>query len=109
MVELNAISIDKEDIPYQFDIELAGELFTFLVKYNELSDTFTVDLSKDEIPIVYGEPLVYGRPLFSAFSDVRLPQVELIPFDVANKEERVSYENMNETVFLYVMDGEEDV
>lgn len=104
--ELQAISIDKDDVPYEFDIELGGTMYTFLVKYNDLMDVFTLDLFKEDgTPLVYGEPLIYGRPLFDALSSVELPSVQLIPFDVADKEERVSYDNMNETVFLYVIEG----
>lgn len=107
--ELQAISIDKDDVPYEFDIELGGTMYTFLVKYNDLMDVFTVDLFKEDgAPLVYGEPLIYGRPLFDALSSVELPSVQLIPFDVADKEDRVSYDNMNETVFLYVIEGDSE-
>lgn len=100
--ELEAISIDKEDIPYRFDIELVGEMFTFLVRYNAIFDFFTVDLSKNGEYLVYGVPMVYGVPLFGSLDDVNLPKVPLVPYDIANKENEITYDNMNRTVFLYV-------
>lgn len=102
MEELKAISIDKEDIPYQFDVELVGEMFTFLIKYNATFDFFTVDLSKNGEILVYGVPMVYGVPLFGSFNNVNLPRVPLVPYDLANKEDVITYDNMNRTVFLYV-------
>lgn len=102
MPELEAISIDKEDVPYQFDIELEGEMFSFLIKYNALFDFFTVDLAKNGEALVYGVPMVYGVPLFGSLDDVNLPRVKLVPYDIANKEGAVTYDNMNKTVFLYV-------
>lgn len=34
------IPIEKENIPYQFDIELGADLFTLEVNYNERFDFF---------------------------------------------------------------------
>lgn len=104
--ERDAISIDKSDVPYQFSIELSGELFDILVNYNTLFDYFTMDLYKDGEPVIYGAPIVYGTPMFSGVADVRLPKVQLLPFDVAGKELRAGFEEMNQTVFLFLMDGE---
>ena len=41
------IEIDKDEIPYSFEIELAGEVFEIEVNYNQTYDFFTVDLFKD--------------------------------------------------------------
>lgn len=106
--ERDAISIDKEDIPYEFQIDLDGTIYTFVVKYNSTFDYFTVDLSIDDEVIVYGAQLIYGTPLFTGVTDERIPSTPLIPFDVAGIEGRITYDNMNETVFLFVMDGETD-
>jgi len=96
------IEIDKELIPYRFDITLAGEVFLFDVRYNEQADVFTVDLfDVNEDPIVYGEPLVLGQPLFSDLNDERLPLDELTPLDLSGRESRVTYDNLGKTVFLY--------
>lgn len=102
--ERDAISIDKEDIPYSFDMEFGGIMYSFTVKYNAAADWFTIDvaLAINNEAIVYGVPLVYGVELFAAYPDDRLRPIRLKPYDVAGKETRITYDNMNETVFLFV-------
>jgi hypothetical protein len=101
------IDIDKEAIPYQFDIELAGELFTMDIRYNERADFFTVDLSKDDNPIVIGEKIVYGRPLFSTISNSMLPASVIFPIDESGRAvDKITWDNFMETVVLLV--GEVD-
>lgn len=96
------IEIEKESIPYQFDIELEGVIYTFLIDYNTTHDFFTVDLSITDVPIVTGEKMVYGSPLFSDISDERLPSFQIIPYDLSGVETRVSWENLGVSVFLYL-------
>jgi hypothetical protein len=97
------IEIDKEAIPYQFDIELAGEVFTMEIHYNTRFDFFTVTLYKDDELIVAGEKIVYGNPLFSSIIDERLPKVPIIPIDESGKPvERITWDNFGETVVLLV-------
>lgn len=104
------IEIEKDLIPYRFDITLAGEVFYFDVRYNEHADIFTVDLyDVNEDPIVYGEPLVLGKALFDDLDDERLPLAQLMPLDLSGRESRVTYDNLDKTVFLYDLsetDGE---
>lgn len=102
MAELKAVPVDKESIPYRFDISLASEIFTLEIHYNAVGDFFTVNAEKNGTPLVYGEKLTYGMPLFSSLSDKRLPKVTLTPYDVAGKETRVSFDNLNESVFLFI-------
>lgn len=100
------IDIDKNEIPYAFEMELAGEIFEFEVNYNQAHDFFTVDLFKDGGVLVIGEKLILNRPLFRNRIDIDLPKVQIIPKDRADSANRITYENLNETVFLYV--GETD-
>lgn len=97
------IPIEKENIPYRFEIELGAEIFEFEIRHNDTYDFFTIDLYKDGAPLVYGEKVVYGVPLFLDVRDLDFPVVEIVPIDRAGLETRVTYENMNETVFLVVM------
>lgn len=101
------IEIDKDEIPYSFEIELAGEVFEIEVNYNQTHDFFTVDLFKDGGVLVIGEKLIINRPLFKNRVNIDLPKVQIIPKDRANSATRITYENMNETVFLYVGDSGE--
>lgn len=96
------IDIDKDAIPYRFDITLGNSVYLMDVRYNRLADLFTIDLyTQDEDVITYGEPIIYGKPLFSDMADSRLPISELIALDVSGVETQVSWENLGKTVFLY--------
>jgi hypothetical protein len=96
------LPIEKELIPYKFEIELVNELFTFEVHYNKRFDYFTIDISKNEQPLVYGEKLILNRPLFDGLVNIELPKVNIVPRDRAEIETRITYDNLSETVFLYV-------
>lgn len=98
------IEIDKESIPYSFEIELGEEVFEIEVNYNESGDFFTVDLFKNGYALVLGEKLILNTPLFNNKVSIELPKVTLIPIDRAGLSSRITWENMNETVFLYVGD-----
>ncbi|MBU8908499.1 phage baseplate plug family protein [Desertibacillus haloalkaliphilus] len=100
------IPIQKEQIPNEFEIRLAGELFTFEVHYNAEYDFFTVDLYKSGDVLVLGEKVVYDSPLFDTYSDERFPGVTITPLDRADNEDRVTYSNLGNTVFLYVSDDD---
>ncbi|MEA0552964.1 hypothetical protein U1P98_04470 [Lysinibacillus irui] len=101
------IEIDKGEIPYSFEIELAGEIFEFEVNYNQTHDFFTVDLFKDGGVLVIGEKLIINRPLFRNLVNIDLPKEQIIPKDRAGVADRITYDNLNETVFLYVGESDE--
>lgn len=108
MIEFDEyIDIDKNETPYSFEIDLAGEVFEFEVNYNQAHDFFTVDLFKDNDALVIGEKLILNRPLFRNIVNIQLPKVIIIPKDRANSATRITYENLNETVFLYVGESDE--
>jgi hypothetical protein len=100
---LEYIPIEKENIPYRFEIELEAEIFEMEIRYNDLYDFFTIDLYKDGEPLVYGEKVVYGVPLFQDVRDLRFPAVDIVPMDEAGLENQVTYENFQKTVFLAVV------
>lgn len=100
----NYIPIEKEMIPYSFDIRVAGETFTFTINYNLDNDFFTVDLMRDTEVLAYGEVLTYGRALFSSYADERFPRMPIIPYDLSMQEERVGWENFMEKVFLFIIE-----
>ncbi|WP_346235736.1 hypothetical protein MKY04_09345 [Lysinibacillus telephonicus] len=100
------IEIEKALIPYRFEIELGAELFELEIQYNQIGDYFTIDLYKDGEVLCYGEKIVYGEPLFSEIYDTRYPAPTIIPIDESGKESRVSWDNLNESVFLVVMNYE---
>lgn len=104
------IPIDKETLPERFEIDLGDETFTMQVNYNETGDFFTLDLFEvgdagELIDFIMGEKLVLGRALWADVPRVNIPAPTLIPLDIGMKAKRVSYENLGESVFLYIMDG----
>lgn len=100
------INIEKELIPYRFEMEFGTELFEMAVAYNAVGDFFTIDLYKNSEALVYGEKVVYGVPLFAEVYDHRFPAPTIIPQDESGKENRVTWDNLNKTVFLVVSNGE---
>lgn len=101
------IPINKELIPYSFNILLGSTLFNLKVKYNKLKDLFTIDVLKDNEVICYSEPIIYGVPLFQdIFMIEKYPSVKIIPLDLSESTDKITYDNFYNTVFLYV-DNEE--
>ncbi len=105
---MNYIDIDKDKVPYRFDITLAGETYTFEVKYNTLKDFFTIDLLKNDRVIVLGEKIIYGKPLFLNSQHKDIPKVDILPLDLTDKSERITFENLNKEAFLFLIDGDEN-
>ena len=105
------IEITKELIPYTFEISLADEIFTITVNYNAYADMFTLSLEKDGETICAGEPLIYGVPLWeNLFVCGKYPELNIIPLDESGKMNSVTFENLNETVFLTIDNaGDENV
>lgn len=102
------ININKNLIPYRFEILIENETFEFTVNYNELYDYFTIDLYRNNTPIVLGEKLVYKKPLFMSCFHKDIPKVLIVPYDISGKTDRITFENMNEQVFLYLLEDDEN-
>lgn len=105
---MNFIEINKNLIPYEFDITLKGETFRLVVNYNYLNDFFTIDLYKNGEILVLGEKIVYARPLFLSCLHKNIPRPYIIPFDFSENTDRVTFENLNEEVFLYLVEDDSD-
>ncbi|TQK41973.1 hypothetical protein FB479_11674 [Brevibacillus sp. AG162] len=96
------IDIDKNEIPYRFEIDLAGRIYGMEIHYNYSFDFFTVNLSSNGEPIIVGEKIVYGRPLFSYSTDLRLPKVAIVPRDLSGLSSSVGWNELGTSVFLMV-------
>jgi len=105
MSDYKFIAIDKELVPYRFEITLAGHTFGFEIRYNAMRDFFTVDLYRGDNLIVTGEKVVYGRSLFLNQQHLDVPTVPIIPYDLSLAANRVTWENLNNTVFLWLLKG----
>ena len=101
------IEINKELVPYSFNILLADEWFELYVRYNENADLFTVTLYKED-ELICTEPVIFGVPLFQdIYQPGKFPAITIVPYGA--NEIAVTFENLGETVFLTVDDeGDED-
>ncbi len=103
------IPIKKKLIPYRFNIELAGEIFTVRVDYNSYADLFSLALYKNNVLVCAGEPLIYGSPLWQdVYKAGSFPALKIVPLDESGAENTVTFENLGNTVFLCILDREDD-
>lgn len=101
----NIIEIEKELLPYNFNIALAGEVFNMAFMYNKTADLFTCTLSKNNEVLVYNEPVIYGVEMFAdVYESGLFPMLAIVPLDEAGNETAVTYENFGKTVFLTIDD-----
>lgn len=110
---MEIVPIDKANIPEYFSIVFGVETFILSFAYNEVEDYFTVGLLLpnelgENTELIMGEKLVLNKPLWSDFSDLDLPAPQLVPLDISGQEQRITWENLNTTVFLYVNNGAPD-
>ena len=110
------IEINKDLIPYEFDIVLADETFKIGINFNETAELFTVDLSKlneesgEYEEICKGEPIVYGKKLWEdVYITDRYPAVDIVPLDESGENNAVTFDNLNETVFLCIDNTDDDI
>lgn len=109
----DVINFDKSELPERFEIDFYEQTVVLQFDYNATGDFFTVHLYKigddgEDVPVVLGEKLVLGRALWENISRFDIPAPTLIPLDIGMKAECVTYENMNDSVFLYILDGAEE-
>lgn len=106
---MEVIEINKELIPYTFEMVLNREVFEFRVDYNNTADLFTVSLYKDGQPLCIGEPIIYGIPIFSDIQNRgHFPKVTITPIDPSDETQEVTFDNLSATVLL-VLEGDVDV
>ena len=96
------IEIDRDAIPYRFEMKLGGITWGFEVRYNSEFDFFTMDLFRGDETILVGEKIVYGQPLF----EEEMKPVRIVPLDLSGNTDRVGWDELGETVFLYLEGGE---
>lgn len=96
------ININKELIPYTFNLTLDKTVYEMHIDHNADHDFFTMSLYHNGRAIVDSEKIVYGWPLFHSVR-VYIPGFPVvIPADISGQEDRVTFENLNQTVFLYM-------
>ena len=105
---MEVLEINKDLLPYECTIQLAGEVFGLQFNYNATADLFSVDLYREGELICAGEPIVYGVPLWrDVYRAGSFPALEIIPKDPSGENNAVTYDNMSRTVLLIIDNGEE--
>lgn len=112
----DVIEIDKELIPYEFDILLADETFKIGINYNNTAELFVLSLSKlDEdtgeyVEICVGEPIIYGQELWKdLYISSKYPSLSIVPIDESKESDSVTYDNFNRTIYLIIDNGDDEV
>ncbi|MCG7409039.1 hypothetical protein MH117_16600 [Paenibacillus sp. ACRRX] len=99
------VVIDKELVPYSFEMDLGGRTYTFEIRYNHKHDYFTVDLLVGENALALGVKLVWGVPLFEAIETPLFPLEEIVPYG-DNLNEHVTWDTLGRSVHIHL--GEDD-
>lgn len=106
----DTITINKALVPYAFLILLGGEQFEITVLYNETHGYFTVELRKNNEVLCAGEKVVYGKRLFEEiFVAGKFPAVDIVPYDMSGESNSVTFDNLSETVHLFISNQETDI
>lgn len=102
------LPIEKSKIPERFQMTFGDETWAITINYNSVTDVFTASLERLEdtnfVPIVMGAAITLGQQLWSVIIPDDLPAPVIIPLDISDKAERITFENFYKTVFLYIDD-----
>ena len=99
----DVILIDKELVPYIFNIALGDVMYTVEVRHNSEADLFTIALYDINGNLICTEPVIYGAVLFEQqYQPEIYPAVTITPLDESGEETAVTWENFNKTVFLFI-------
>ena len=102
---MGIINIDKNKIPYFFDIRLNKTTYTFEFHYNAVHDFFTVGINDSTGDVlIAGEKLVLNKPLLNAHGYLNF--IQITPVNTTGRETRITWENFNESVFLEVVEND---
>ena len=97
------IPVDVDDLPDTFDIQLAGEFFTFRVDYNSVADYYTVTIwDSDSNLLLNQQPLILGELVGYDLPDLRLPRIDIRVMDESGKATDAGRDVFGDTVQMYL-------
>lgn len=97
------ILIEKSLIPYSFSIPLNDVTYILEIRYNSEIDIFTVGLYDRDYNLICIEPITYGAELFKPQYQAGIyPAMRIVPVDDSGNTDAVTWDNMNEKVFLTI-------
>lgn len=88
---------------YRFQIELDGEVFTFLFKFNTRADAWYFDLLQaDGTPIRQSIKVTTGFPWLRQIATTPRPAGDLITLDTTQQDQEANFDTLGTLVqFLY--------
>lgn len=99
------IPIDINEIPYMQDVQLADTSYQIKVYYNEVADTFYLDIYDYDGNIIQAsEPILLNQPLWRNINNDDLPIETIIPMDESGLATEVNADNLGQTVQLCIDD-----
>ncbi|KGN04169.1 phage baseplate plug family protein [Clostridium haemolyticum] len=107
MTTIEIIDIDKNMIPYEFELELSNRIYTFEIDYNFMFDFLTVTLKLND-KVLATEKAVLNEILFKEFYidkehnfNEEFPKELLYFGSNDNNVIRLTFDNLGEEVNLY--------
>ena len=106
------IAIDKNKIPYKFDIKFENGIFRFKISYNKFNDRIYIELyDTDDNVIFENEMLQFGMPCWLPQMidnqnnlNPDYPNKFLVPLSASGEELPVNILNIGESVFLSIQE-----
>lgn len=98
----NYIPIDVDNLPDIFDIELAGEVFTFRIDYNDVADYYTCTIIKDGKMVLAQEPMLLGNLIGATIPNLDLPWTDLRVLDPTGHATDAGKGKFGDQVKLYL-------
>lgn len=98
----NYIPVDVDNLPDIFDIELAGEVFTFRFDYSSVTDYYTVTIIKDGKVLLAQEPLLLGNLIGETIPNTDLPWTDLRVLDPTGRATDAGKGKFGVSVQLYL-------
>ncbi len=109
---MNIITIDKSKIPYEFQFEIKGKIWTIGIKEHIFSNIIRVDLKDESESLIVADwKPKYGVPLFYPYMqdengnlNQSMPSKYFTFQSVDGKEYPITFDNLETNVFLTVSD-----
>ncbi|MCT0164382.1 hypothetical protein EFM11_02260 [Lactobacillus helveticus] len=98
----NYIPVEVDNLPDIFDIELAGEVFTFRFDYSSVTDYYTVTIIKDGKVLLAQEPLLLGNLIGETIPNTDLPWTDLRVLDPTGRATDAGKGKFGVSVQLYL-------
>lgn len=102
------MNINKELIPYEFQLKCRGEIFFIVIKHFSANNRIYIDIYDEEKNLLLeNEKLIQDIPIgLYIFKDnnltqnITLPKAIIIPMSDNGKQYEVNYENFYTEIFL---------